>query len=87
MAIAKKTDKVVPPEPVEPTPDPTQTPPEPTYEPPEKYKDKSLEEVIKMHEEAQRKIGGMGEELGRERKEREKAQTDLQYVQTWAQSR
>lgn len=88
MATAKKTDKTkVPLEPKEPeVPETPPEPEEPTYEPPEKYKDKSLEEVIKMNEEAQRQIGKQGDELGRERKEREKAQQDLQYAQTWYQN-
>ncbi|MEE9510458.1 MAG: hypothetical protein V3V81_08190 [Candidatus Bathyarchaeia archaeon] len=76
----KKTDKVVPPEPVVTTPDPTQDPPAPTYEPPEKYQGKSIEEVISMHQEAEKRIGSQGDELGKERKERERAQNDLNYV-------
>ena len=86
MATATKTAKVAPLESVEPTPAPTPESPQPTYEPPEKYRGKSIEDVIKMHSEAEKRLGGLGDELGKERKEREKTQNDLNYVATLYQS-
>jgi hypothetical protein len=43
------------------------------YEIPDTYKDKALPDVIKMHQELQSKIGKQGEELGKLRKQLEKA--------------
>lgn len=91
ILATKKQGKTPAPEPnvpVEPSgaPDPTPEPiPEPTNIP-EKYQGKSLEDVITMHQEAEKRMGSMGDELGKTRQEREKAQQDLQYVQQWYQT-
>jgi hypothetical protein len=70
----KKTDKVVLPESVDTTPAPTQEPQQPVSEPlglpPEiakTYEGKSIEEVIKMHREAEKRLGGLKDEVGKER--------------------
>lgn len=54
-------------EPPEPTQD-VDTSSEPAYEPPEKYKGKSLDEIIRMHQEAEKLIGRQAQEVGESRK-------------------
>jgi hypothetical protein len=51
----------------EPTQD-VDTSSEPAYEPPEKYKGKALEEIIRMHQEAEKLIGRQAQEVGESRK-------------------
>lgn len=41
---------------------------EPKYELPEKYRDKSLDEIVKMHQEAEKLIGKQAQEVGEVRK-------------------
>jgi hypothetical protein len=41
---------------------------EPTYEPPEKYAGKTLEDVIGMHQNAEKVLGKQGQEVGEQRK-------------------
>lgn len=42
--------------------------PEPAVEIPEKYRGKSVEDIVKMHQEAEKTIGRMGQEVGEVRK-------------------
>lgn len=44
----------------------TETPQEPVI--PDKYQNKTLDQIIKMHQEAEKKIGSMGQEVGEVRK-------------------
>lgn len=45
-----------------------ETPTEPEYVPPEKYAGKTLEEVIGMHQNAEKALGKQGQEVGEQRK-------------------
>jgi hypothetical protein len=45
-----------------------ETPRQPSYEPPEKYAGKSLEDVIKMHQNVEQAFGKQGQEVGSQRK-------------------
>lgn len=44
-----------------------EAPQEPAYEPPEKYAGKTLEEVIAMHQNAEKVLGKQGQEVGQQR--------------------
>lgn len=54
--------------PQEPAPQELDTSSEPAYELPEKYKGKTLDQIVKMHQEAEKLIGRQAQEVGESRK-------------------
>ncbi len=52
----------------DPTTPPIEQPPEPELTLPEKYQGKSLEEVVQMHQEAEKLLGRQSSEVGELRK-------------------
>lgn len=57
--------------------EPTEAPVQDTEEIPDKYRGKGLQDIIRMHQEAEKHLGRQGQELGEARKDREYYQTML----------
>ena len=49
-------------------PEPVEQPKQDTFEVPEKYRGKNLEDIVKMHQEAEKLIGKQAQEVGEVRK-------------------